>query len=88
MLICIRIGGVTHCYEIPVILWPIGPYKPGPGPVNFPELFRDATIVASLKSLVGHVSDAGVKAALENGVRAAVGALQKRGGEHITVSEQ
>jgi hypothetical protein len=88
MVICIRIGGVTHCYDIPIVLWPLGPHKPGPGPVNYPQLFRDATIVASLKSAADQVSDAGVKAALEGGIKAAVGALQKRGGEHVSVSAE
>ena len=88
MRICIRIGGVTHCFVIPILMWPLGPHIPGPGPVNYPELFRDATIVASLKSLAAQVTDHGVKAALEGGLKAATGALQKRGGEHVSVSEE
>jgi len=82
MVICF--GG--HCYEIVEIPWPIGPSRPGPGPINFPELFRDATIVASIKTAVTtHVTDPGVRAALLSGTNSAVLSLQKRGGSHITV---
>jgi hypothetical protein len=88
MRICIRIGDVTHCYDIVEILWPIGPHRPGPGPVNYPELFRDATIVASLQSAVAQVSDGAVRTALQGGLKAAMGALQKRGGEHVSVSSE
>lgn len=33
--ICITIGGVRHCFSIPVL---VPSPHPGPGPVNFPEL--------------------------------------------------
>jgi hypothetical protein len=88
MVICIRIGGVTHCYEIVEVQWPWGPSRPGPGPVNYPQLFRDATIVASLQAGAAHIADAGVRAAALEGVNAAVGALQKRGGAHVSVQNQ
>ena len=86
MVICIRVGGITHCYDIVEIPLPLGPYRPGPGPVNYPQLFRDATIVASLYTAASHVSDEGVRAALTNGHLAAVEALRKRGGDHISIS--
>jgi hypothetical protein len=88
MVICIKIGGTTHCYEIVEVSWPFGPSRPGPGPVNYPQLFRDATIVASLQTATNHVADAGVRAALQGGLTAAVGALQKRGGAHVSVSSE
>jgi len=85
MVICF--GG--HCYEIVEIPFLLGPSRPGPGPINFPELFRDATIVASIQSAVAtHVTDPGVRAALLSGTNAAVEALQKRGGSHVTVRSQ
>ena len=86
MVICLHVGGVKHCYDIVEILYPIAPYRPGPGPVNYPQLFRDATLVASLSSAVSEISDEGVKEALTTGYHAAVDALRKRAGAHVTIS--
>lgn len=85
MQICFRLGGVEHCYEIPVIEVPIVPFRPGPGPVNYPQLIRDATILASFQAAAKHVSDAGVREAVYSGINTAVEALQKRGGAHVAV---
>ena len=89
MTICITTqGGVKHCYHIIEFLYPIAPYVPGPGPVNYNELVRDATIVASLNAAVSHIADANVKAALNQGYHAAVDALRKRAGDHISISTE
>lgn len=84
MRICFKIGPVEHCYNIPVIEYPIQIIKVGPGPVNFPQLLHDATLVASISAAIAKVSDQGVQKALQSGVASAVQALQKRGGAHIT----
>jgi hypothetical protein len=83
MNICVTIGGREHCYEIPVIMFPIGPHRPGPGPINFPQAIREATILASVQAAADSVSDAGVRGALQNGINAALEALQKRAGAHV-----
>ncbi|HVN05015.1 MAG TPA: hypothetical protein VMT86_11390 [Bryobacteraceae bacterium] len=85
MLICIRVGGVEHCYFIPIVLWPVTPVKPGPGPVNYPQLFQDGVLVASFQAALSNVADEGVRSALQSGVAAAMKALQSRAGEHVTV---
>ncbi len=85
MQICIKVGGVRHCYGIPIFTFPINLHIPGPGPVNYPQLFQDGMLVASLQSAAEQVSDSGVREALAQGVAAATQALQKRAGEHVTV---
>lgn len=47
MEICITIGGIRHCYEVPIVELPIPIHKPGRGPVNYPWLIRDAVILAA-----------------------------------------
>jgi hypothetical protein len=85
MEICFTIGGVRHCYFIPIYVWPIHWPKPGPGPVNFPELFVDAAVIASIHEVAGHISDEKVRSELQRGVQAAVGALKQRAGEHVEI---
>jgi hypothetical protein len=86
MVICISFGGETHCYEIVEIDWPFGPSRPGPGPVNYPQLFRDATIVASIQTAALKVADASVREVALKGVQHAVEALQKRAGSYVTIT--
>ncbi len=85
MVICFTIGGVRHCYVIPVILWPWGPRIPGPGPVNYQALVADATIVASMLEATKSVSDEGARKALVGGINSAVQAMGKRAGEHVSI---
>jgi hypothetical protein len=85
MEICFTIGGVRHCYFIPIFVWPIHFPKPGPGPVNFPELFVDASLIASIHQAAGNISDRKVRGELLRGVEAAVAALRERAGEHVAI---
>ena len=85
MEICFTIGGVRHCYFIPIYVWPIHWHKPGPGPVNFPELFVDASVIASIHEVAGHINDEKVRSELQRGVQAAVAALKQRAGEHVEI---
>jgi hypothetical protein len=83
MRICFRIGGVEHCYNIPIIEYPILVFKPGPGPVNYPAFLHDATVVAGINAAISKISDKNVQEAIRGGVNSAVQALQKRGGAHV-----
>ena len=83
MVICFKIGGVVHCYDIPIIELPFPVYRPGPGPVNYPAFLHDATVIAGINAAVAKISDHGLQEALLTGVKSAVQALQKRGGAHI-----
>lgn len=85
MRICFTIGGVQHCYYIPIFVFPITFHKPGPGPVNYPAFLVDATVIASIHEAARHVSDERVRGALQSGVEAAMGALKERAGEHAEV---
>lgn len=86
MRICFELGGVRHCYEIPILfLWPQRPPKPGPGPVNYQWLIEDAALVASLHAAATHARDEHVRAALFGGIETAVRALQERAGEHVVI---
>ena len=84
MRICIRIGGVEHCFFIPIYFYPFKPIKVGPGPVNYPALFSDASIVGTIDAAARNISDGKVRSALESGVKSAIQALKARGGEHVS----
>lgn len=85
MEICVFYGGQTHCFVIPVVeppvLWP----RPGPGPINYPQMFQDGFILASVHKLVQNVGDANVRRAMDEGLAAAVKAMQHHAGEHVTI---
>jgi hypothetical protein len=85
MLVCITIGGVKHCFQIIEFLFPI-PKLGNPPPVNYPQLFHDATIVASLRTAAGNIADGEVRSAMLSGFKTAIGALEKRAGSHVTIS--
>jgi hypothetical protein len=85
MEICLKIGDRLHCYVIPVIEFPVTIHRPGPGPVNFPQLFQDATILASLQAAAQKLSDTSVRETVESGVKTALQALQKRAGDYASV---
>jgi hypothetical protein len=82
MRICIRIGGVLHCFYIPIYRIPIHIPEPGPGPVNYPQFFVDASLVGSIHDAASKVSDERVRETLLRGVNDALSALKERGGEH------
>jgi hypothetical protein len=88
MEICINVGGRVHCFVVPVYQIPIHFPRPGPDPHNYPQLFQDAILIASLQSVASQVSDGGVRGALLEGVRAATRALQARGGAHVSVKNE
>jgi hypothetical protein len=83
MRICFRFGNIEHCYDIPVIELAIPFHIPGSGPVNYPALLHDATVLASVNAAIRKISDRGVQEALHAGVNSAVLALQERGGAHV-----
>jgi hypothetical protein len=79
MVICID----GHCYEVVVIdVWP--PQKHGPG-TNYPPLFQDASLVASLESMAQKAADSGVRDALLGGVDAAIEALRSRAADGVEI---
>jgi hypothetical protein len=84
MEICFRIGDAEHCYAVPVVEMRLSPHLPGIGPKNFPQLLRDATILASLQA-ANQVSDDGARNALHSGIDAAVRALKIRGGSFVSI---
>jgi hypothetical protein len=84
MIICFRIGNQEHCFTIPVVKLPVIPWRPGPGPVNYPAFLHDATVVASLHDAVQNVADEGVRSALQAGINNAVQALKSRGSAYAT----
>ena len=85
MEISFTIGGIRHCFFIPIYQIPIHIPKPGPGPVNFPQFLVDASLIGSIHEAAGKVSDEGVRSALQKGVDAAMAALKERAGEHAEV---
>jgi hypothetical protein len=84
MRICFKIDGVEHCYYIPIIVLPITIPRDGI-PQNYPPFLVDATVIASIHEAVRHVSDEGVRGALQHGVQQAIGVLQKRAGAHVQI---
>ena len=87
MEICINYGGHVHCFVIPVVEVPVRWPHPGPGPVNYPQMFQDGMILASIQNLAQHVADANVKQSLHEGLAAATRAMQQHAGEHVTIRQ-
>ncbi len=84
MEICFTIAGHRHCFFIPILEWPHFPPHPDPGPYR--DLLQDAILVNSIQGAVKNISDIAVRNALQHGVGAAIGALQKRAGEGVTIN--
>jgi len=84
MTICLKMKDGEHCFNLTLLAWPFGPYRPGPGPVNYPAFLHDATIVGSIYEAIGHVQDESVRKALEAGVNNSVTALKSRGGDYVS----
>lgn len=80
MVICID----GHCYDVVIIdHWPPQP-RPG-GPMNYGQLFHDASLVASLESTAKKAADGGVRNALQGGIDAAVKAMQSRAADGVVI---
>jgi len=86
MEVCITVGGVKHCFVIPVLVPPVHWGKPGPGPINYPQLFQDATIIASMREMVQNVGHPDVSRALQGGLAAGLAAMQQHAGDHVAIS--
>ena len=80
MVICID----GHCYEVVIIdNWP--PPWHGPGPINYPQLLQDASLVASMESMSKKAADDGVRDALQGGINAAIEAMQNRAADGVEI---
>jgi hypothetical protein len=81
MVICID----GHCFDVVVIdVWPP---RPGPGPINYPQLLFDATLVASVQVASEKAADDGVRDALRGGIDGAIKAMQRRAGDGIEIRD-
>jgi len=65
MEICINYGGRRHCFFLPVLEFPVNWGRPGPGPVNYPALFQDAILLASVSNAVKQITDENVRKFLQ-----------------------
>ena len=88
MRICITFAGVRHCFEVPILEWPIKFKIPGPGPINYPQLLQDGILISSFQGAAKTISDSAVRGAVENGLGAALKAMQKRAGEGISIEAE
>jgi len=83
MVICI--GG--HCWEIVEIALPVrGPG--GVGPINYPPLLYDATIIASFETAARQTHKEDVKNALLQGIEAAKKAMQRHAGPGVEIHDE
>jgi hypothetical protein len=82
MKVCLMINGVRHCFYIPIYYIPFTIPKPNGDPHNYPQLFRDASLIGSIHEAAKNVSDERVRGALLEGVKTATAALQERASEH------
>ena len=85
MEICMTVNGQRHCYEVPVVEISIPIHKPGPGPINYPWLIRDAVILAAIQSAIEKVADANVRERLSVGLGEALKAIEERAGSGVSV---
>ncbi len=86
MEICINYGGRRHCFFLPIYQIPVNWGKPGPGPVNYPALFQDAIILASIANVAKQITDESVRKSLQEGLSAGLKAAQKHAGSDVTIN--
>jgi hypothetical protein len=53
--------------------------------VNYPPLFQDAIVLASLHAAAQHVTEGPIRTAVEGGISAGLKALQQKAGADITL---
>jgi hypothetical protein len=75
-----------HCFEVVVISW--WPPKPGPGPINYPALMYDATLVASMEAAAHNTHKDDVTKALLQGISAAKQAMQQHAGKGVEIHDE
>ena len=85
MEICITYGGMRHCFVIPLILIPIHWPVPGPGPVNYPQMFQDAMILATIRDLAKNAGDEKLREAINHGVEAGIHAMRQHAGADVAI---
>jgi hypothetical protein len=88
MEICINYGGRLHCFFLPVLEFPVNWGRPGPGPVNYPALFQDAILLASVSNAVKQITDENVRKSVQEGISAGFKAAQKHAGGDVTINAQ
>jgi hypothetical protein len=86
MEICINYGGRRHCFFLPVLEFPVNWGRPGPGPVNYPALFQDAILLASVSNAVKQITDENVRKSVQEGISAGFRAAQKHAGGDVTIN--
>ena len=84
MIVCFTIAGVRHCFQVPILEWPIHFWK-GPGPGNYDKLLQDGILVSSMQRAAGNISDSGVRAAVQHGIAAGFKVMQQRAGEGVSI---
>jgi hypothetical protein len=55
-------------------------------PGIYPDLLTDASVINAVNSALASISDSEVRDALQNGIHAAVKALQKRAGKDVSIT--
>jgi hypothetical protein len=87
MIVCFTIAGVRHCFQVPILEWPIHFWK-GPGPGNYDKLLQDGILVSSMQRAAGNISDSGVRAAVQHGIAAGFKVMQQRAGEGVSIEAE
>jgi hypothetical protein len=62
--------------------------RPSASPINYPALFQDAIILASVSNAVKQISDESVRKSVLEGVSAGFKAAQKHAGGDVTINGQ
>ena len=89
MRMCFKFGDRKICVGVPEVIIPFHfPPLPEPDPRGYSQLLQDASVIASLQAALSHVSDAGVRGALHEGIQNATRALQARAGEHFHIENE
>ena len=88
MQICIKFGGKIHCFYLPILQWPVIWHKPGPGPVNYPALFQDAILLASIQKVAQELTEGTVRTAVVGGISSAFKALQQHAGADVSIKTE
>jgi hypothetical protein len=86
MEVCFKLAGKWVCIWIPIYYIPIRWPPPHPDPGPYRELVQDATILASVNEAAKHISDEGVRRALQSGIAASMKGMQDKAGGDIKIS--
>lgn len=86
MEICFTIAGIRHCFQLPVVQFPVHWGHPG-GPINYPPFIQDLIILTSINEVTQHLGEGNVRETARKGIAEAFKALQSHAPEGVEIGQ-